>query len=218
MPRPIPDPLPMREPQGWSRQRQAAASNSEAVLRAARALIAETGDADLDVRQVARRAGVGVGTVYRRFTDKAGLLSALVDDAERELQDAILSGPPPLGPGAPPLDRLGAFLDALVALTDEHLDVLIATEAAAPGARLRVGAYAAWHLHVAALVRQLRPDLDVDWLTGLLLAPLDAQLLRRHRRELGRSVSELQGNLRAAAFALVGQYSAATSDARVRTS
>lgn len=195
--------LPMRHQEGWTRQRQAAASNSEAVLGAARALIAEAGHADLDVRQVAQRAGVGVGTIYRRFGDKAGLLSALVDGSERELQDGLLAGPPPLGPGASPLERLGAFLDALVTLTDEHLDVLLATEAAAPGARLRVGAYAAWQVHVATLVRELRPDLDVEWTAGLLLAPLDAQLLRHHRRELGRSVEELQRNLRAAAAALL---------------
>lgn len=108
-----------------------------------------------------------------------------------------------MGPGAEPLDRLCAFLDALVALTDAHLALLATTEAAAPGARLRVGAYRAWHLHATTLVRALRPDADAEWLATLLLAPLDAELFRHQREELGRSADAIAGRLRAAAAALV---------------
>ena len=188
---------------GWARQREAAAGNSEALLQAARELIAEDGVAVLDVRQVARRAGVGVGTVYRRFDNKAGLLAALLDDVERALQDALLSGPPPLGPGAPPLERLCAFLDALVELTEEQLELLLATEAAAPGARLRVGAYGAWRLHVMTLARELRPDCDAEWIATLLLAPLDAQLYLHQRRALGREAAQVRAGLRQVAAALL---------------
>ena len=188
----------------WSRQRAAAAGNSEAILRAAEALFAERGVAEVDMRQIARRADVGVGTLYRRFTDKAGLLAALLDPPERALQDQLISGAPPLGPGAGPLDRAQAFLDALVELTDEQLELLLATEAAAPGARLRVGAYGAWHLHLSALIRELRPDADAGWLATLLLAPLDAELFRHQRETLGHSRRELQSNFRHAAAALLG--------------
>jgi AcrR family transcriptional regulator len=80
----------------WSRQRAAAASNSEAILRAAEELFALQGVGAVDMRQIARRADVGVGTVYRRFTDKAGLLSALLDAPERALQDQLIAGAPPL--------------------------------------------------------------------------------------------------------------------------
>jgi AcrR family transcriptional regulator len=51
---------------------------------------------------VAAEAGVGKGTLFRRFGDRAGLAVALLDERERDLQAAVLSGPPPLGPGAPP--------------------------------------------------------------------------------------------------------------------
>jgi AcrR family transcriptional regulator len=50
--------------------------NRERVLEAARAVFAEHGrDAQMD--DVARRAGVGVGTVYRHFPTKEALVSAL---------------------------------------------------------------------------------------------------------------------------------------------
>jgi AcrR family transcriptional regulator len=52
--------------------------NREKVLRAARAVFAEQGrDAQMD--DVARRADVGVGTVYRHFPTKDALLQALSD-------------------------------------------------------------------------------------------------------------------------------------------
>jgi AcrR family transcriptional regulator len=53
--------------------------NREKVLEAARAVFAEQGvDAQMD--DVARRADVGVGTVYRHFPTKDALLSALTDE------------------------------------------------------------------------------------------------------------------------------------------
>src|ERR671929_2362335 len=54
--------------------------NREKVLAAARAVFSENGrDAQMD--DVARRAGVGVGTVYRHFPTKEALIEALVVDA-----------------------------------------------------------------------------------------------------------------------------------------
>ena len=58
---------------------------------------------------VAREAGVAKGTVFHRFGDRQGLAQALVDDAERALQDELLRGPPPLGPGAPPSSASSPF-------------------------------------------------------------------------------------------------------------
>jgi AcrR family transcriptional regulator len=53
--------------------------NRERVVEAARAVFAEQGvDAQMD--DVARRADVGVGTVYRHFPTKEALLNALADE------------------------------------------------------------------------------------------------------------------------------------------
>jgi len=195
-----PEPLPIADAAtGWERQRRAASRNEEAILDAAAALVRDGRGTALDVREVAAAAGVGVGTVYRRFGDKAGLIAAVLGEPERALQDAVLSGPPPLGPGAPAADRLDAFLRALCDLTEANVDLLAASEGAAPGARYRVGAYAAWRLHVAVLLREIDEQLDAEWLSELLLAPLGAALYRHQRRERGMSAERIAANLAAVA-------------------
>ena len=109
-------------------ERADAARNRELVLAAARRLFAERGAAAVTIEEVARAAGVAKGTVFHRFGDRAGLAVALLDEHERALQERILRGPPPLGPGAPPRERLLAFLAALAELTMEHRELLLEVE------------------------------------------------------------------------------------------
>jgi AcrR family transcriptional regulator len=135
------------------RERADAARNRLRVLEAAERLFAERGVAGVTMDDVAAAAGVGKGTLYRRFTDKGGLAVALLDERERELQSAMLSGPPPLGPGAPPVERLEAFVAAYLLLVDRQLDLVLMSQTSAPGARLRTGAHALWRQHCALLLR-----------------------------------------------------------------
>ncbi len=159
-------------------ERADAARNRQRILTAARRLFAENGVEAVSLEEVARAAGVGKATLFRRFGDRQSLFLALLDDHERELQDALLSGPPPLGPGAPPRERLLAFVEALLALSTEHLEFLLASETSKPLARLCTGAYRAWHQHLAVLVGELRPDANSALLAHLLLAPFDAECSR----------------------------------------
>src|SRR5215217_7933273 len=107
------------------RERADAARNRERVLAAARRLFADRGVRAVTMSDVAREAGVAKGTVFHRFGDRAGLALALVDEQERTLQERILRGSPPLGPGAPSRERLLAFLAALAALTVENRELLL---------------------------------------------------------------------------------------------
>lgn len=159
-------------------ERADAARNRARILDAAQCLFAEHGVETVSMDQVARAAGVGKGTLFRRFGDKAGLAVALLDARETELQEAILTGPPPLGPGAPPGERLTAFLTGYARFLDEHLDLVHLSETATPGARYRVGAYRLWHRHVTVLLEEARPELDTDYLAHALLAPLAADQRR----------------------------------------
>ncbi len=149
-----------------------AARNRAAILVAAALLFAEHGVAAVSMDQVAAAAGVGKGTLFRRFGDKAGLAAALLDQREAKLQEAILRGSPPLGPGAPPADRLAAFASAYLDHLLPHLDLVRMSETAAPGARYRIGAYQFWHQHVAIL---LAGQPDPDYASHALLAPLAAE-------------------------------------------
>ena len=191
-------------PERWGRQRSAASHNHTAILRAANELFARDGVEAVDVRQIAAAAGVGVGTVYRRFGDKASVIAELVGDQERELQDALLSGPPPLGPGAPPRQRLEAFLRRLGDLTERNLDLLLACEHLAPGARYRTGGYGSWHQHLTILLERIAPDLDAGWYADVLLAPLGPGLYALHRRQYGVAPDVLADRVVEAARRIIG--------------
>ncbi len=64
--------------------RRDAERNRRRILDAARELFAERG-LDATLNDVAHHAGVGVGTVYRRFPDKAHLIDALFEERLQEL-------------------------------------------------------------------------------------------------------------------------------------
>jgi AcrR family transcriptional regulator len=166
------------------RERADAARNRARILETAARLFAERGAEHVRMDDVAAAAGVGKGTLYRRFGDQAGLALALLEEQEHRLQEAVLRGPPPLGPGADPAERLAAFLAALVDLLERHLDLYLRSEAGA--ARYRSGAYAFWRLHVRLLVGAAAPEADAEYLADALLAPLEAEHYRylRQRRHL----------------------------------
>jgi AcrR family transcriptional regulator len=157
---------------------RADASRNEArVLEAVQRLAGKWGAGAVTIARVAEEAGVGKATVIRRFGDKAGLIAALLGEQERRLQEQIVRGKPPLGPGAPPPERIDAFLEALGRLYVRELELVYASETASPGARYRNGAYQAWRQHLALLVRAASPDLDADLAAHVLLAPLAAESL-----------------------------------------
>lgn len=212
------------------RERADAARNRALVLQAAWRLYTHGGVEALTTDAVAQEAGVGKGTVYRRFRDKSGLVAALLDDKEKELQLAMISGPPPLGPpplGPEPLrpaplgpepisqaplgqtpigqvpltpatstttttatatttaptttiaaathtERRVAFVHAYLDYLQAHLDLLLAAETAAPGARYRLGVYQFWKAHLTMLFTE---DPDPEFRAYTVLALLDAGLV-----------------------------------------
>ncbi|WP_344180252.1 helix-turn-helix domain-containing protein [Kribbella lupini] len=164
-------------------ERADARRNRLKVLEAADRLFAEQGVTNVSLDAIAAEAGVGKGTVFRRFGDRAGLAVALLDERERELQERILTGPPPLGPGAPAADRLTAFVDAYLELLDRHVELFIDSENASDGARYRIGSYWLWHRHVVVLVEEARPELDAAYVAHAVLAPLAADLHQALRTE-----------------------------------
>jgi AcrR family transcriptional regulator len=176
-------------------ERADAARNRRRILEAAERLVAERGVEALLMHEVAEAAGVGVGTVYRRFGDRAGLAYALLDERTREFQEAFLYGPPPLGPVAPPVERLRAFLFAYVDELETHGELNLMAETASPGARYRSGGYQAYHAHVATLIQEARPDADAEYLAEALLASLAADLYVHQRREHELSIERIKGGL-----------------------
>ncbi|MFK4039527.1 TetR/AcrR family transcriptional regulator [Nonomuraea wenchangensis] len=183
-------------------ERADAARNRQKIIDATARIIVERGAAaGLSLDEVARMAGVGVGTVYRRFGDRNGLVLALMDEQERRFQTEFFSGPPPLGPGAPPGERIAAFLGALVdrVLAQQELFLLLEKG----GKPWYGGPYRVHHIHLATLVGQARPDVDAAYLADALLAPVNAVLIAHQREARGMSVAQIKAGLAALAAAAV---------------
>lgn len=173
-------------------ERADAARNRRTLLAAARTLVATSGVETLTLDRLATFAGVGVGTVYRRFGDRAGLAYALLDDEERRFQEGFLSGPPPLGPGAAPAVRIRAFLHAYLDRLEVQADLHAMAEAKSPTGRFRSGAYRSHRLHLTALLSERCPAGEAAYLTDVLLGLLSAGLYIHQRRHLLMSAEQVK--------------------------
>ncbi|MFE5393949.1 TetR/AcrR family transcriptional regulator [Streptomyces sp. NPDC056568] len=168
-----------------------AARNRARLLEAAARLVAEHGAAGLTMEAVAAAASVGKGTVFRRFGDRTGLLTALLDHSEKNFQAALLSGPPPLGPGAPPVERLRAFGLATLRRCVDELELQLAAE---PSAERRYTSAPRRFLrgHVALLLRQAVPEADSELLSHTLMAYLDPALVHHLTEQCGMPPARLE--------------------------
>jgi AcrR family transcriptional regulator len=179
---------------GARRERADAAANRVRILEAALRVLAERGVEGTSIDAVAAQAGVGKGTIFRRFGDRSGLFQALLDEHLRAFQDAFMFGPPPLGPGAPAEDRLAAFLDGLLDLNDDQLDVALALERDRWGPP--IGGYVALSLHVESLIGEICPTLDAPVTAQLLLNAVNVNLVRYLLRDAGVSLATIKASVR----------------------
>jgi AcrR family transcriptional regulator len=185
-------------------ERADAARNRQRILCTAERMFAERGVRSTSMEAIAAEAGVGKGTLFRRFGDRANLALAVLDQSERALQDAILGGPPPLGPGVTGCERLAAFGSAILDRLEAHSDLLLDAEFASAGGRLRSMPYAVHWLHVHTLVEQARPDGDLDYITDLLLGALSAQTFAHQRYGRQMELSRLKAGYADLASRMLG--------------
>jgi AcrR family transcriptional regulator len=182
-------------------ERADAARNRSRVLAAAEQLFVDRGAENVTMEDVARAAGVGRATLYRRYPDLASIAVALLDSHEAKLQEQLLNGRPPLGPGAPPADRLSAFYGAMARLLEQHLPLVLGTEIGS--SRFETGAYGFWRAHVRALFVEAGAA-DPDGMVDLALAPLAPDVYRYQRHTLGLSVRRVTRSLQILAWGLLG--------------
>ena len=174
-------------------ERADAARNRLHLLSTARDMLGEQGPDRLTMDALAERAGLGKGTVFRRFGTRAGIFRALLDDDEHAFQQQVLSGPPPLGPGAAPLERLIAFGRARADFLIDHREI---ARAALDGSQpIPAGRRAPMsQVHIRVLLGQLDlGEIDLDMLTVQLASALDGPvLLFLSTDELTEAVDELK--------------------------
>ena len=174
-------------------ERADAARNRQRILAAADRLFVSPGAANVTMDDIAKAAGVGRGTLYRRYPDRAAIATALLNRHERELQAKLLAGEPPLGPGAPPAERLAAFYAAMVELLERHAHLVLGAELG--HSRFQTGAYGFWRAHVRALLAAAQAAVP-DALTEPLLAPLAPEVYIFQRTQRGLSPAQITAALR----------------------
>jgi AcrR family transcriptional regulator len=175
-------------------ERADAARNRLRLLAMAREMLAEQGAEKVTMDALAERACLGKGTVFRRFGTRAGIFQALLDDDERAFQEQVLSGPPPLGPGAPPTERLIAYGRARIGFLFQHREI---ARAALDGHQpVPAGSTTSLsRIHIRVLLGQIdlgTADLDVlaVQLTAALDGPLLLYLSASDLTEAGREIEE----------------------------
>ncbi|BBY16875.1 TetR/AcrR family transcriptional regulator [Mycolicibacterium litorale] len=192
-------PLPVTD---TPQERGDAARNRALLLDAARRLIAERGAGAVSTDDIAAAAGVGKGTLFRRFGSRAGLMVVLLDENEKAHQQAFMFGPPPLGPGAPPLERLIAYGRARLAFVHDH-HALLSDAGRDPQTRF-TGPSALHHTHVRVLLQSAGTTGDLDAQTTALSALLDADYVE-HRLAEGATLDELGDAWETVAVKLCGR-------------
>jgi AcrR family transcriptional regulator len=171
-------------------ERADAVRNRRAILAATEELLATHRPRDVSIEQVALAAGVGKGTVFHRFGSRMGLMTALMIERAQALTEAVTSGPPPLGPGAPDRERLLTFLEAVIEVVGRNKSLLaeLAFSGAAEPAATDKGAaagdgghrddhpvYRFWHGHISTLIAAQRPDVDAEMIAHVLLGALHSE-------------------------------------------
>jgi AcrR family transcriptional regulator len=166
-------------------ERADAVRNRRAILAATEDLLASRRPQDISMEQVAAAAGVAKGTIFHRFGNRMGLMRALMVERAQALEEAVTTGPPPLGPGAPDRERLLAFLDAIAAVVSRNKSLLAelaysaATEPPAneKAARDRDDhpVYRFWHGHISSLIAGQRPEADAEMIAHIMLGALHSE-------------------------------------------
>lgn len=178
---------------GAHTERADAARNRRRILVAAERLFTRNGVARTSMDAIATEAGVGKGTLFRRFGDRASLALALMEESDSAFQEAFIRGPAPLGPGAPPCDRLIAFGHGLLELTAKYGDLMLAAQTArTPGLRFESDPSGAYRAHVSMLVKDAAPDLDARYTAETLLASLSAEVVLYQLRQRAMTLDSVR--------------------------
>lgn len=148
------------------------------------------------MNRLAEQAGVGKGTVFRRFGSRAGLMLTLLSESEAEFQARFLFGPPPLGPGAPARERLIAFGTERIAYVLAFGDLVLAAEHASRG-RLEAPASVLSRRHIEVLLREAGFAQD-PWVMAASLAATLAPdtlltLVKKHGIDEARLAASWRG-------------------------
>ncbi len=192
-------------------ERADAAANRRLILETAARLFDKHDIAEVTMADIAAEAGIGKGTLYRRYNNKGELALALMDEQMSDFQNETLAQLREYAEqNRTNLYQLGYFLDALVYFTDAHLPYLCVVQSTGlPLAEREHSLPYHWQyrtvsglLQRAIQAGELSPELDVTYTADALLAPLRVDLFRLQREVRGLSLQRISSGLRTLVEAL----------------
>jgi AcrR family transcriptional regulator len=154
--------------------------NRAAILAVAGRLICDDEIDNVSMDDIAAASGVGKGTLFRRFTDREGLIRALFDDRTARAWSAVreLAG----DAAVPVQERILAYVAAVFDLTVVELRPLM--RALPDGCQTET--WAPWRALLADLISQIAPDTDAEFLAMAIFASMRPEITdtiarQRHR-------------------------------------
>jgi len=173
-------------------QRADAVRNRQRLIDTARRLFEAEGVEAVSMSALAKEAGVGKGTLYRHFSDKASVCHAVLDDAMRLFQTQTLGY---LSLERPALDKLRWFIRRAVQYTADHLDLLREAALSGETSSLEHPAHIWWRQTIYGLLAQTAYAGDIDYLTDMIYIMLDVRAIRYQMRARGYSVTYISNGL-----------------------
>ena len=131
-----------KAPHAIRKPRADARRNRESLLEAAKAAFAEVG-AEASLEEIARRAGVGIGTLYRHFPTRDAVVEAVYRREVQQLADAA----PRLIELLPPVEALRAWMELFI-------DYVAAKRVIAPALKSLVGGGSALYADSSARISE----------------------------------------------------------------
>jgi len=190
---------PVPSPRAARVQRADAVRNRVKILRAAEEVFAVEGLA-VPIDDVARRAGVGIGTVYRHFPTKEALFEAIVVARLESLIERAQG----LCTAADPGEALFAFVSDLITLAVEKRDIIdelvragVHTSEMDAPIKEKLNAQVEVLLHRAQAAGAVRQDVNIVDLSTLLMGTCMAAGQQGRPECTGRLVGVICDGLRA---------------------
>lgn len=186
-------------------ERSDATENRRKILAVTERLFAERGIDNVTMTEIAEEAGVGKGTLYRRYQHKGELCLALLEENSAAFQNEILGGFGAEGRATTPLGRLYMFIDRQLDFIEQHHNLLHGAFVSMTEQRgqdlYRGPAYDSFHLIMVVLLKdaiasgECRADLDVEYIADALLAPVQIGLYVHQRHLLGFSLDRIKAGM-----------------------
>ncbi len=186
-------------------ERRDAAEHRQHILAVARRLVTEHGVDGVSMQQIARAAGVGQGTLYRRYAHKGALCMALLTENVARAQEDVKTYLASCGPSTPARAQLEYVLSRHVAFNEENAPLLSAAFEAACGHH-RAAHYG--HpfytmmrqtmetLLERAVARGETPPRDTAYMADAILAALAIDLYIHQRAQRGFTPDRIMAAIR----------------------